>query len=165
VITYDLGALTRQVFGRASALSAGLAAAAARLTLEVASADIEKNIGIGERVFGAISPAQFVPVSPPEPEVLVTATYQTPLLASPSILHGGNAALRQTGAWRVERPVVDRDACSRCGLCFVMCPDGAIQLDALGYPVVDYDHCKGCMICQRLCPLQAIDRQLETQAW
>ena len=183
IITRDISGLTRQVLGRASALSAGLAGATARLTgiisrdklqksiqeeleeLELSVAEIEKNTVIASNVFDALSPLQFAPAPPPELEALVAATYQLPLIATPSILHAGNAALRRTGAWRVERPVIDRAACTRCALCFVMCPDGVIQMDEHGYPVIDYDHCKGCMICQRLCPLHAIDRQPETKAW
>jgi pyruvate ferredoxin oxidoreductase gamma subunit len=183
IITWDISKLTRKVLGRASALSAGLAGAAARLTgvisrdellratreeleeLEVPIAEIEKNIEIAEGIFDALPPVEFAPALPPEPQALVAATYQPPLIATPSILHAGNAALRRTGAWRVERPVVDRAACTRCGLCFVMCPDGVIQLDDQGYPIIDYDHCKGCMICQQLCPLHAIGRELETRAW
>ena len=52
-----------------------------------------------------------------------------PSSPSPSVLHAGNAVARPTGSWRVERPVVDPDICTRCGLCFVRCPDGAIALD------------------------------------
>jgi pyruvate ferredoxin oxidoreductase gamma subunit len=183
VISFDVSGLTREVLGRASALSTGLSAAASRLSgliqldqlreatqieleeLGVAPAEIAKNVGIGERIFGALSPTQFPPTPPFKAQSLVVPTYHEPRLAAPSILHAGNAVLRQTGAWRIERPVVDRPACTRCGLCFVLCPDGVIQLDEQAYPVIDYDHCKGCMICQRLCPLHAIGREKETQAW
>jgi pyruvate ferredoxin oxidoreductase gamma subunit len=183
LITSDISGLTRRVLGRAAALSAGIAAAAARITglisldllqqaareeleeLEVPRAEIDKNCDIVKQVFDSLTPAQLSIVTPSELKTLITAEYQSPLVGAPSILHAGNATWRQTGAWRIERPLVDRDACTRCGLCFVMCPDGAIQLDDEGYPVIDYDHCKGCMICQRLCPLHAIERQQETTAW
>jgi pyruvate ferredoxin oxidoreductase gamma subunit len=183
VLCCDVSGVTREVLGRASALSSGLSAAASRLSglieldqlrqaiqeeleeLGVPPAEIAKNIGIGERVFDALSPMQFAPIPPCKEQTLFTPTYDNPLRATPSILHPGNAIMRQTGAWRIERPVVDRDACTRCGLCFVMCPDGVIRLDEEHYPVIDYDHCKGCMICQRLCPLHAIGRQQETRAW
>jgi pyruvate ferredoxin oxidoreductase gamma subunit len=186
LISFDVSGLTREVLGRASALSAGFSAAVARLSgliqldqlqramqqeleeIGVAPAEIEKNFSIGEQIFNALSPLprpiQIIPTSPIQ-EALVVPTYHHPLVATPSILHAGNAILRNTGSWRVERPVVDWAACTRCGLCYVMCPDGAIQLDEQGYPVIDYDHCKGCMICQRLCPLAAIGCQQETRAW
>ena len=58
------------------------------------------------------------------------------LRATPSILDPGNAVKRHTGTWRVERPVIDRSVCSRCGLCVVRCPDGAVELDVDGEAVV-----------------------------
>ena len=61
--------------------------------------------------------------------------------------------------------LVDLDRCTRCGLCFVRCPDGAIALDEEGYPVIDYDHCKGCMICRQICPIHGIEVKRETEAW
>lgn len=99
-----------------------------------------------------------------EPE-MAEVGYDIPLISSPSVLHVGNAVARQTGSWRVERPVINTDACTRCGLCFVRCPDGAVALDEEGFPVIDYDHCKGCMICQQICPLHAIASEKETEAW
>ena len=83
-------------------------------------------------------------------------TYDDLLLGTPSILAAGNADRRATGSWRVERPEIDRERCTRCGLCFVPYPDGSIALDDEGYPVIDYDHCKGCMICWQQCPVDAI---------
>jgi len=56
----------------------------------------------------------------------------------------------------VERPVVERARCTRCLVCFVYCPEGAIALDDEAWPVVDYAHCKGCLVCATECPPQAI---------
>jgi 2-oxoacid:acceptor oxidoreductase delta subunit (pyruvate/2-ketoisovalerate family) len=91
--------------------------------------------------------------------------YEGPVRGAPAILATGNAQQRQTGNWRVTTPLIDRDRCTRCGLCFVQCPDGAIALDAEGYPVIDYDHCKGCMICRQVCPIEAISLEKEVRAW
>jgi len=55
--------------------------------------------------------------------------------------------------------------CTRCGLCVLECPDGAMKFNEQGFPVIDYDHCKGCMICAHLCPLQGIARVPEVRAW
>ena len=76
-------------------------------------------------------------------------------------------AVRDAEAERaVERPEIDRDVCTRCGICFVRCPDGAIALDDEGYPVIDYDHCKGCMECWEQCPVEgALRREREVRAW
>jgi 2-oxoacid:acceptor oxidoreductase delta subunit (pyruvate/2-ketoisovalerate family) len=98
-------------------------------------------------------------------EPLARIDYEGVMRGTPSILASGNAAARHTGAWRVQRPVIDPALCSRCGLCFVQCPDGVVSLDAEGYPVIDYDHCKGCLICHRVCPVNAIHEERETRAW
>jgi len=181
--TFDLSSRTKEILGRASALSAGLAAAATRLTglvelptlldamrdefaeLGLPASEIEKNLRVGREVFEAVRPVVIRARPIVSHGELVRLQQSSVRASSPSILRPGNAALRNTGAWRVDRPVLDLAACTRCGLCSVMCPDGAIQLDERGFPVIDYDHCKGCMICQRLCPLEAIVREKETRAW
>jgi pyruvate ferredoxin oxidoreductase gamma subunit len=81
--------------------------------------------------------------------------------AGPTIRHPGSAALRQTGNWRTERPVIELAKCKRCFLCYLYCPEAAMTLDAENFPHVDYDHCKGCMICYEECPTDAISRRLE----
>lgn len=81
--------------------------------------------------------------------------------AGPTIRHRGSAALRQTGNWRTERPVIDLGKCKRCFLCYLYCPEAALRLDGENFPHVDYDHCKGCMICYEECPTDAISRRLE----
>ena len=81
------------------------------------------------------------------------------------ILTPGNSTARATGSWRIERPEIDLERCTACSLCFVRCPDGAIELDDEGYPVIDYEHCKGCMICLETCPLHAVTSEREVRAW
>jgi pyruvate ferredoxin oxidoreductase gamma subunit len=80
---------------------------------------------------------------------------------SPAIRHRASAALRHTGSWRMERPEIELGKCKRCFLCYLYCPEAAIQLDAENYPHVDYDHCKGCMTCFTECPTEAIARRVE----
>jgi pyruvate ferredoxin oxidoreductase gamma subunit len=79
----------------------------------------------------------------------------------PTIRHRGSAALRQTGNWRTQRPVIDLAKCKRCFLCYLYCPEAAMRLDSDNFPHVDYDHCKGCMICYEECPTDAITRGTE----
>ena len=183
VYELDLTERTRAALGRASALSAGLAAAAARLTglvseqdltaamqeefehLGVTTGDIEKNLQVGRDVFAALPVVEFREMAGSGSAAIAEVGSHDSIVGTPSVLSPGNAELRHTGNWRVTRPVIDRNVCTRCGLCFVECPDGAISLDAEGFPVIDYDHCKGCMICRHLCPLDAIDSEQETQAW
>ena len=183
VVAVDLTTLTLEILGSASALSSGLAAAAAAMSgiivqehfvaalreefaqLGLEREETAKNVQVGVRVFEQISPVEIHAPSTGMEIEMATVFYENPLLSTPSVLHAGNAEARPTGTWRVERPVVDPDICTRCGLCFVRCPDGAIALDEDGFPVIDYDHCKGCMICQQICPLRAIESKKETRAW
>jgi pyruvate ferredoxin oxidoreductase gamma subunit len=86
---------------------------------------------------------------------------QLPQFTSPTIRHRGSAALRNTGGWRMERPVIDLAQCKRCYLCYLYCPDAAIRLDSDAFPHIDYDHCKGCLICCEECPTGAVTRETE----
>lgn len=183
VVALDLTELARTTLGMAGALSAGLAAAAARLCgiitdgqleeavrtelaeLQLPKTAIDKNVELARQVFARLEPVELRAGTVRGGVELVDVRYDPPLASAPSVLQPGNAVARQTGSWRVERPVVDPDICTRCGLCFVRCPDGAIALDEDGFPVIDYDHCKGCMICHQICPLHAIEVEKETRAW
>jgi len=184
VIGWDISGRTREVVGKASALSAGLGAAAARLiglipedrlrqavqseldALGLAPEVIERNVLLAAEVFATLPSIEIRAAHEPHaPEPLHPVTYEDLVLGTPSILATGNADQRPTGSWRVERPEIDRDRCTRCGLCCWRCPDGTIALDDQGYPVIDYDHCKGCMICWQQCPVGAIKREREVRAW
>ncbi|MDR1874135.1 MAG: 4Fe-4S binding protein [Synergistaceae bacterium] len=57
--------------------------------------------------------------------------------------------------WRTFRPVIDSMKCVHCLICWVCCPDGAIDREGRELSV-DYDYCKGCGICAHECPRQAI---------
>jgi len=184
LICLDVTGRTLEITGVAAALSAGLGAVAARLS-GVVSRDhlieavrdelayvglredsIERNVQIAGEIFDAVPLVETTSKSANTSRAEVVAVgYDGTLSGTPSVFAAGNADQRNTGAWRLERPVVDRDLCTQCGLCFVMCPDTAIGLDRDGFPVIDYDHCKGCMICRELCPLDAISTVKETEAW
>jgi len=57
-----------------------------------------------------------------------------------------------TGTWRSHRPVVDKDKCTNCLLCWIWCPEGVISKET----EIDYEYCKGCGLCARECPIGAI---------
>jgi pyruvate ferredoxin oxidoreductase gamma subunit len=182
-VALDVTQRTLDRIGKASALSVGLGAAAVRLSglitieqlhdavrmeLEELGLDaemIEKNILLAEEVYGGLEKVAMQHGKASAKEVIHDMGYDHVLLGTPSILAPGNAEARQTGSWRVERPEIDYEHCTRCGLCFVHCPDGAISLDEQGYPVIDYDHCKGCLICLEQCPRHAIVRKKEVRSW
>lgn len=72
----------------------------------------------------------------------------TPISYSPS-------TVTLTGKWRVLTPVVDKDNCKKCTLCWKFCPDAVIEL-VDGIPEIDLVHCKGCGICAQECPAKCI---------
>jgi pyruvate ferredoxin oxidoreductase delta subunit len=62
----------------------------------------------------------------------------------------------KTGDWGVEAPEIDREKCTKCTLCHIYCPEGAIKMREDGYTEVDLDYCKGCGICAKECPVKCI---------
>ncbi len=59
-----------------------------------------------------------------------------------------------TGSWRDMKPVLDKEKCNKCGLCWIYCPDMTISRQN-DYEI-DYQYCKGCGICAEECPTEAI---------
>jgi pyruvate ferredoxin oxidoreductase gamma subunit len=126
---------------------------------------IDKNQAAARQAF-ALAPMVTLGTDLESPGETKTAFESVPYLASaqfiaPTIRHSASAALRDTGSWRIERPEIAQEKCKRCFLCYLYCPDAAINLDSDSFPHIDYDHCKGCMICYQECPTDAITRRLE----
>ena len=57
--------------------------------------------------------------------------------------------------WRVQRPILDSLKCTKCLLCWVLCPEGVIDRGN-GDLEIDMNYCKGCGICAHECPKDAI---------
>jgi pyruvate ferredoxin oxidoreductase delta subunit len=68
------------------------------------------------------------------------------------ILEAGSANTYDTGGWRKLRPVLDKEKCTNCLICWVMCPDSAIIVEDGKMVGFDMEHCKGCGICATECP-------------
>jgi pyruvate ferredoxin oxidoreductase delta subunit len=68
----------------------------------------------------------------------------------------GNARQYRTGDWRSQRPTYDFSKCTKCGLCYVFCPEGCISQNAEEYFEADIFYCKGCGICAEECPTGVI---------
>jgi pyruvate ferredoxin oxidoreductase delta subunit len=77
----------------------------------------------------------------------------------------GNAETYETGSWRVRRPILDKNKCTSCLICWIFCPDTSIVVKDGKVTGIDLEHCKGCGICARECPLKdkAVTMQLESK--
>jgi pyruvate ferredoxin oxidoreductase gamma subunit len=184
VFTLELTSRTAELLGRGFALSAPLGAAACALVglapfdlvaravreelagFHLDARAIEHNIEAARLAYESL-PAVKLRTRPPEAALaaLYTPAYGPVGQGAPVIHAAGNSPARHTGSWRIFRPVIDRDACTRCGICFALWPDAAIGLDAAAYPVIDYDNCKGCMMCYQECPVRCIHEEREVRAW
>jgi 2-oxoacid:acceptor oxidoreductase delta subunit (pyruvate/2-ketoisovalerate family) len=73
------------------------------------------------------------------------------------VVRPGEVEPPRTGGWRTGvKPVVDLSLCVDCLLCWLYCPDSAIELDGTAFTGFDYDVCKGCELCSVVCPTEAI---------
>ncbi len=59
------------------------------------------------------------------------------------------------GDWRSMRPVVNRDKCVKCAVCWLYCPVQCVVEKSAWFDF-DLTTCKGCGICMRECPHGAI---------
>lgn len=185
LVALDITSLCLDLLGR-TVLSAPMAAFTAKATglasweqvekaieeeleeIDAGPALRQRNLVAARRAFDAAPTAGWKGTGGQElGPVPAGAPFEFPVLpgawASPSVWRPGTSALRDTSGWRVFRPVIDRARCTRCFLCFVLCPEGAIHLDAEQYPVVDETHCKGCLVCAEECPPEAIAVVREVQ--
>lgn len=71
-------------------------------------------------------------------------------------------AIGRTGDWRTFKPEINQEKCSKCGQCYMYCPEGTIEFDKeKNQFVIDLEYCKGCGICAKVCPLKVISMDLE----
>jgi pyruvate ferredoxin oxidoreductase gamma subunit len=184
VVTLDVSSIALDLLGHhlLSAPVAGFATKVARVAswellaravqielAEISLRDemIQRNVEATRRAFDA-APALGLAERTPLTAAPAAAPFIVPRLsarvAAPSITAAGSSALRTMEGWRVFRPLIELGRCTRCFLCFALCPEGAIRLDADNYPVVDYEHCKGCLVCVTECPPKAITEVREQAA-
>ncbi len=185
IVARDFLALALEQVGSAAGISAALAAAASAMLglskravttalggeleeIGLSPAAIQANLGLAERARAGIRPVELPADSlapPASGSPLVDVTYAPPEIGAPTVTARPNTPLRRTGNWRVFRPVVALEKCTQCWICFVRCPEGAIELDAEENPRVDYAVCKGCLICVEECPTDAISKVREVREW
>ena len=68
----------------------------------------------------------------------------------------GSAKQYETGSFRSQRPILDAKLCTKCGMCWVYCPDGAVFINSEGMYEINLKYCKGCGICAEECARKAI---------
>jgi pyruvate ferredoxin oxidoreductase delta subunit len=68
----------------------------------------------------------------------------------------GSSVKFDVRAWRTFRPLIDQTKCTKCGMCWIYCPEAAIRIKEDGRYEVDLSYCKGCGICERACAPKAI---------
>jgi pyruvate ferredoxin oxidoreductase gamma subunit len=183
-VRHDLGELALRTTSSLLSLSTALGAAAACLVgfkeedalrgvedelSSLGGEGLSRNLALAREVYslGAAWPR----IRWPAPESALareTAVVELPLepprRAAPTIYAPANTPQRRTGSWRQFRPVLEREKCNRCWLCFVSCPEAAIALDDGEYPWVDLEVCKGCLLCVHECPTHAfrVEREVRT---
>ncbi|MBI5206714.1 MAG: 4Fe-4S binding protein [Candidatus Firestonebacteria bacterium] len=79
------------------------------------------------------------------------------------IIEAGNSKKYLTGGWKVQKPVLDKNKCINCMVCWVYCPDSSILIKDGKIDDFDLNHCKGCGICANECPpkIKAITMKIE----
>ncbi|MCR4437290.1 MAG: 4Fe-4S binding protein [Eubacteriales bacterium] len=68
----------------------------------------------------------------------------------------GGHPTTHTGNWRIFKPVLNKDKCRNCLLCWIFCPEAVIKKGSDNVEIT-YDFCKGCGICANECPTKAIE--------
>ena len=76
----------------------------------------------------------------------------------------GSSLKYKTGDWRAFRPIVEKEKCVNCLICWIYCPEACVELNAGNKPAINYDYCKGCGICANECPLKIIRMEREGNA-
>jgi len=62
-----------------------------------------------------------------------------------------------TSNWRIVRPVIDHEKCTRCFTCYISCPDSCWSFNEQEEKMEwNWKFCKGCQICINECPADAL---------
>jgi pyruvate ferredoxin oxidoreductase delta subunit len=76
------------------------------------------------------------------------------------IEEAGSSKDFKTGEWKTFVPVWDKEKCTQCMICPVLCPEDCIPVKKGENPErleTDFDYCKGCGICANVCPVKCIE--------
>ena len=86
-------------------------------------------------------------------------------LAIPAVEPGRNNELFKKFTTRTARPVVKFDACVKCQICYVACPDECFIPTSAGHYDINYEHCCGCGICAESCPVQGCIEMVDEEVF
>lgn len=57
----------------------------------------------------------------------------------------------------MEKPVIDREECTGCGICIDECPTESLEFDSEDVATLAKpETCDGCATCAEVCPTEAI---------
>jgi pyruvate ferredoxin oxidoreductase delta subunit len=73
-----------------------------------------------------------------------------------TITEPGSSVQFDVSAWRTHKPIVDKAKCTKCGMCWLFCPESAIEIKEDGKYDANLTFCKGCGICDKVCAVKAI---------
>jgi 2-oxoacid:acceptor oxidoreductase gamma subunit (pyruvate/2-ketoisovalerate family)/2-oxoacid:acceptor oxidoreductase delta subunit (pyruvate/2-ketoisovalerate family) len=159
VTTVDATAIALETLGRPITNTAILGAFS-KVTGLVKVESIEKAIlhrfpgSLGEMNVNAVKRAYERTPPPVKARGEMRKGEEVPLSGS------GYGLIRSAAGWRTFRPVWNYDKCTGCRMCWIFCPDNAIDW-VNERPVWSYDKCKGCGICVEECPTKAIEFKRE----
>ena len=66
---------------------------------------------------------------------------------------------------RTMRPVVNFDACTKCTLCWLHCPDSSFDVTPEGVYDPDMEACCGCGVCEDICPVPGCITMVNEEAF
>jgi len=61
----------------------------------------------------------------------------------------------------MEKPLIDKEACTGCEVCLDECPNDCLELVEDVAKLVRPEDCDGCGSCAEVCPTEAISMQEE----
>lgn len=147
--------------GIGAGISAPLAGAVVKATGIVDIKDLDASVKNPAAMHRGYDECQILKLEPKAPKIQEKEKTAQELLEnltfagtvpSPKVDNRGMV----TGSWRVQRPVLETEQCTGCGMCWIFCPDACVTRTDDGFVAFNLEFCKGCGICQTECPTSAI---------
>jgi pyruvate ferredoxin oxidoreductase gamma subunit len=163
VLSTSLGAVAAKLTGIIRWVSLEEGVKEELLEIGIRGEMLEKNILLAKACFERVYPTPLPIPKLAEPRKIVKINWMPVDLTIPEIRNVGNTRVRKTGNWRIFKPILNPEKCTRCGICVIYCPEGVITMTDNGLEI-DYDNCKGCLICFNECPVKAFNYIREVEA-